>query len=122
MGNIENYNKGAIVLGIKDTSIFQTADLIEGKKGPFINIINGLNQLGFLVQYLNTHFKVENIYDSIGSGIAICWFIESLGTFSLKLKIKKLKILKLDKISIWNVLYNIHLSITMSISIGVIWK
>ena len=49
MSNIENFNNAAKAYGVPITSLFQTPDLYEGRKGPLLNVINCLNQLGFVV-------------------------------------------------------------------------
>ncbi|CAG5126116.1 unnamed protein product [Candidula unifasciata] len=48
MGNIESYNKGAAEYGLSKEFLFQSGDLWEGRKGPFLNVINGIHSLGFL--------------------------------------------------------------------------
>ena len=49
MENIETFNKAAVGYGLPDAACFQSVDLYEGHKGPFLNVINCLNKLGFLV-------------------------------------------------------------------------
>jgi len=49
MSNIENFNNAAKAYGVPITALFQTPDLYEGRKGPLLNVINCLNQLGFVV-------------------------------------------------------------------------
>jgi len=49
MSNVENFTSAAKQYGVPETSLFQTSDLAEGRKGPFLNIINCLNILGKLV-------------------------------------------------------------------------
>jgi hypothetical protein len=48
MANIENFNNAARDFGVPQTALFQTPDLYEGRKGPMLNVINCLNQLGFV--------------------------------------------------------------------------
>jgi hypothetical protein len=48
MGNIESFNKGASDYGLSKEFLFQSGDLYEGRKGPFLNVINSLHSLGFL--------------------------------------------------------------------------
>jgi len=48
MANIELFLVSAKQYGVPDMSLFQTADLAEGRKGPLINVINCLNVLGKL--------------------------------------------------------------------------
>lgn len=45
--------QGAHRYGLAETDLFQSADLYEGRKGMFLNIINCLNRLGFLVSFKN---------------------------------------------------------------------
>ena len=47
--NIEMFTKCAKGYGVPETSIFASADLFEGQKGPFIDVINCLNELGVQV-------------------------------------------------------------------------
>lgn len=48
MTNIENFNKGCMQYGLEKESTFQSGDLWEIRKGPFLNVINGLHSLGFV--------------------------------------------------------------------------
>ena len=48
MNNIENFNRVAREYGVPESALFQTPDLYEGRKGPLLNVINCLNQLGFV--------------------------------------------------------------------------
>ncbi|CAD5125370.1 DgyrCDS13609 [Dimorphilus gyrociliatus] len=48
MNNIENFNKGAYNFGLPETALFQTTDLYEGRKGPMLNVINCLSQMGMI--------------------------------------------------------------------------
>ncbi|XP_067655647.1 transgelin-2-like isoform X1 [Haliotis asinina] len=45
-GNIENFNNGCTTYGMKKESLVQSVDLWEGRKGPFVNVINTLHSLG----------------------------------------------------------------------------
>ncbi|XP_071100260.1 transgelin-2-like isoform X1 [Haliotis cracherodii] len=45
-GNIENFNNGCTAYGMKKESLVQSVDLYEGRKGPFVNVINTLHSLG----------------------------------------------------------------------------
>lgn len=47
MENIENFNHGCIEYGLPETNTFNTIDLFECFKGPFLNVVNSLNDLGF---------------------------------------------------------------------------
>ncbi|KAK7486364.1 hypothetical protein BaRGS_00022412 [Batillaria attramentaria] len=46
--NIENFNNGCLEYGLAKEFTVQSADLWEGRKGPFLNVINCLHSLGFL--------------------------------------------------------------------------
>ena len=61
--NIETFTKCAREYGVPETSIFASADLYEGQKGPFIDVINCLNELG--VQVGVPHFKYHEKQESI---------------------------------------------------------
>lgn len=47
MENIESFNHGCIEYGLPPHQTFNTIDLFEAFKGPFLNVINCLNKLGF---------------------------------------------------------------------------
>ena len=47
MTNIENFNKGTEQYGMEKEFQFQSGDLWEVRKGPFLNVINCLHSLGF---------------------------------------------------------------------------
>ncbi|KAK3608495.1 hypothetical protein CHS0354_010344 [Potamilus streckersoni] len=48
MTNVENFNKGCESYGVAKEFLFQTGDLWEVRKGPFLNVINCLHSLGFV--------------------------------------------------------------------------
>jgi len=48
MTNIENFNKGCLDYGLSKEFTFQSGDLWEIRKGPFLNVLNGLHSLGFV--------------------------------------------------------------------------
>jgi len=48
MTNIENFNKGTLDYGLAKEFQFQSGDLWEVRKGPFLNVINCIHSLGFL--------------------------------------------------------------------------
>ena len=52
--NIENYNNGCLQYGLAKEFTVQSADLWEGRKGPFLNVINNIHSLGFLVSVLGS--------------------------------------------------------------------
>ena len=47
--NIDMFNKGCLEYGVPETNCFVSLDLHEGVKGPFLNVVNCLNKLGFVV-------------------------------------------------------------------------
>jgi len=53
MANIETFNKACEEYGVPTTATFQTTDLVDGRKGPMVNVINCLNQLGFTANSKN---------------------------------------------------------------------
>jgi len=61
MANIENFNTGAKDFGVPSTALFQTTDLYEGRKAPMLNVINSLNQLGFVANAKGFNPKYEGI-------------------------------------------------------------
>lgn len=48
MSNFENFLDGAKRYGVNEMSLFEPSDVYEGRKGPLINAIFCLNQLGKL--------------------------------------------------------------------------
>lgn len=61
MNNIENFNKGALNFGLSETALFQTTDLYEGHKGPMLNVINCLSQMGMIVSIA----QISKIYPTV---------------------------------------------------------
>jgi len=61
MANIENFNTGCKDFGVPSTALFQTTDLYEGRKAPMLNVINCLNQLGFVANQKGFTPKFEGI-------------------------------------------------------------
>jgi len=61
MANIENFNTGCRDFGVPTTALFQTTDLYEGRKAPMLNVINCLNQLGFVSNSKGYTPKFEGI-------------------------------------------------------------
>jgi len=59
MGNIENFNRAATDFGLPQTALFQTTDLWEGRKGMMLNVVNCLNQLGFVANSKGFNPKYE---------------------------------------------------------------
>lgn len=49
MTNIENFNNGCLQYGLSKEFTFQSGDLWEVRKGPFLNVLNGIHSLGFVV-------------------------------------------------------------------------
>lgn len=48
MANIESFVAAVKAYGVTETSLFQPADLFEGRKGPLLYVLNCLDQLGKL--------------------------------------------------------------------------
>lgn len=44
--NLAAFNKGAVEFGLSEINCFNTIDLYEQEKGPFLHVINCLNELG----------------------------------------------------------------------------
>lgn len=61
LSNIENFNNAAKDFGVPATALFQPPDLYEGSKGNMLNIINCLNQLGFVANAKGIQPKYEGI-------------------------------------------------------------
>jgi len=61
MANIENFNTGCKDFGVPATALFQTTDLYEGRKAPMLNVVNCLNQLGFVANSKGFTPKYEGI-------------------------------------------------------------
>jgi len=59
MANIENFNNAAKDFGVPQTALFQTTDLYEGRKAPMLNVVNCLNQLGFVANAKGFNPKYE---------------------------------------------------------------
>jgi len=53
MTNIENFNKGCEEYGLAKEFQFQSGDLWEVRKGPFLNVINCIHSLGFVANSKN---------------------------------------------------------------------
>ena len=54
MANIEEFLRGATEYGLPEINLFNSIDLYEGSKGPFLNVINCLHKLGV---HVSTSFK-----------------------------------------------------------------
>lgn len=61
MENIGKFTKGAENYGVASTNLFETADLYEGRKAPFLNVINCLNTLGFKANSKGFQTKYEAV-------------------------------------------------------------
>jgi len=53
MTNIENFCSGALAFGLAKEFTFQSGDLYEGRKGPFLNVLNCIHSLGFVANGKN---------------------------------------------------------------------
>ena len=76
--NIENYNNGCLQYGLAKEFTVQSADLWEGRKGPFLNVINNIHSLGFLVSVSGS--GDAHVYGREGRGggtgdmeACVCW-------------------------------------------------
>jgi len=49
LSNIESFVAAAKAFGVPETSLFQPSDLVDGRKGPLLYVLNCLNQLGIIV-------------------------------------------------------------------------
>lgn len=49
MSNFQNFLEGAKRYGIREMSLFEPADVYEGRKGPLLSVIFCLNQVGRMV-------------------------------------------------------------------------
>lgn len=54
LANIESFVAAVRAYGVTETSLFQPADLYEGRKGPLLYVLNCLDQLGKLVSLAGT--------------------------------------------------------------------
>jgi hypothetical protein len=61
MSNIESFTMAAKQYGVPETSLFQTSDLAEGRKGPLLNVVNCLNILGKLANSRGFQPKYEGV-------------------------------------------------------------
>lgn len=61
LSNIENFNNAAKDFGVPATALFQPPDLYEGRKGAMVNVINCLNQLGFVANTKGIQPKYEGV-------------------------------------------------------------
>jgi len=61
MGNIEGFTMAAKQYGVPETSLFQSSDLAEGRKGPLLNVINCLNILGKLANSRGFQPRYEGV-------------------------------------------------------------
>ena len=56
LSNIESFVAAAKAFGVPETSLFQPSDLVDGRKGPLLYVLNCINQLGLIVRIY--HFIV----------------------------------------------------------------
>jgi hypothetical protein len=61
MENIELFTNAAQRYGLPESDVFQSADLYEGHKAQFVNIINCINSLGFLANEKGFEIPFEGI-------------------------------------------------------------
>ena len=50
LSNIESFVAAAKAFGVPETSLFQPSDLVDGRKGPLLYVLNCINQLGLIVR------------------------------------------------------------------------
>ena len=50
LSNIESFVAAAKAFGVPETSLFQPSDLVDGRKGPLLFVLNCINQLGIIVR------------------------------------------------------------------------
>ena len=56
MANVEGFNKAAMAYGVPEGALFQTVDLVDGRKAQLVNVLNTVNQLGVIVCHLFRNF------------------------------------------------------------------
>jgi len=61
LSNIENFNNGCKEYGVPQPALFMPPDLFEGRKAPMLNVINCLNQLGFVANGKGYNPRYEGI-------------------------------------------------------------
>ena len=78
LSNIESFVAAAKAFGVPETSLFQPSDLVDGRKGPLLYVLNCLNQLGIIVcrLYISHSFYPRDAltpcYDAIRKAILTC--------------------------------------------------
>jgi len=50
LSNIESFVAACKAFGVPETSLFQPSDLVDGRKGPLLYVLNCINQLGLIVR------------------------------------------------------------------------
>lgn len=61
LSNIESFVAAAKAFGVPETSLFQPSDLVDGRKGQLMFVLNCLNQLGNLANLRGFTPKYEGI-------------------------------------------------------------
>jgi len=64
LSNIESFVAAAKAFGVPETSLFQPSDLVDGRKGPLLYVLNCLNQLGIIVRILSSAGNSSTCIDS----------------------------------------------------------
>lgn len=64
LSNIESFVAAAKAFGVPETSLFQPSDLVDGRKGPLLYVLNCLNQLGLIVRSPHIHLSCDTRADS----------------------------------------------------------
>jgi len=60
LSNIESFVAAAKAFGVPETSLFQPSDLVDGRKGQLLYVLNCINQLGLIVCSLYSHADVTS--------------------------------------------------------------
>ena len=59
LANIEKFLGAAREYGVSEMSLFEPTDLVEGRKGPLVHVIDCLDRLGFIVSMHNEYEQVS---------------------------------------------------------------
>lgn len=62
LSNIESFVAAAKAFGVPETSLFQPSDLVDGRKGPLLYVLNCLNQLGLIANMRGFTPRYEGIH------------------------------------------------------------
>ena len=79
LSNIESFVAAAKAFGVPETSLFQPSDLVDGRKGPLLYVLNCLNQLGIIVRTCHRiyrrllHVVCANYIGCLGGAVVERW-------------------------------------------------